>query len=415
MRVRELLAANAFCLLAMTCAGCARVEQPVGEYNSHDRPAHPSEELPDPMDMRPSREGGVSTSPLADAAISDASTDPPETSLDSGQVDNSPSTWLPPPILLDAGPSSSGGGTMCKVLPVVAERRRLDMYLMVDSNITVAASGVWEVMTDGITGFVQDRRSSGTGVGIRYFGNTCVPRDYAQPSVEIDLLPANASDIVLSTRTRRWSASPMLPALDGAIMHQKERGRLHPDWKQVVVLVSDGFTGDFQCLYTTQGLAESARDALVGNPSVETHVIGVGVTTNVIQPLDQLIERLGAFNAIADAGGSVEAVTTDITGNATQFSEALQRVRRKAAPCEYRTPTGLTTTGYGLARYPLATELPRVSNERSCADQQGWYYAVESLPTPVTLCPATCDWLAGSDLNKIGMFTGCDDSQTAPP
>jgi hypothetical protein len=315
-----------------------------------------------------------------------------------------PSTWLPP-MLLDAGPSSEPGNPRCTV--TLAKRRRLDMYLMVDSNITVAATGVWEVMTDGIGRFVSDPRSRGTGVGIRYFGNTCDAKDYAVPSVGVDVLPKNAIAIINSTRARRWTASPMLAALGGGISYLRERSMLHPEAKQVLALVSDGFAQDFTCLYSTQALAEAARNGLIETPSIETHVIAVGVNTTVSQPLNDLIERLGAFNVIADAGGSGQAVTTDITGDSAGFGEALQRVRRNALPCEFEPPSGVALGNFGVARFPIASELPLVANESSCGDKQGWFYAVESLPTAVTLCPSTCSWLRDADDHAIGLMTDC--------
>lgn len=404
MRVRELLAANAFCLLALTCVSCARVEQPVGEYTEHDRPARPDPEPPRPAGSRSEQQAGSAGSPLTDAALSTGSDDAAEVP-EAGEPTTGPSTRLPP-VLLDGGPSTPSNPA-CPVNFEAAERRRLDMYLMVDSNITVAATGIWEVMTDGIGRFVNDPRSKGTGVGIRYFGNTCDASEYAEPSVDVDLLPKNATAIISSTRERRWSASPMLPALEGAVMHQKSRARTYPDAKQVVALVSDGFSQDFTCLYSTQSLAEAARDGLAGIPSVETHVIAVGVNTTVSQPLDELIQRLGAFNAIADAGGSGQAVTTDITGDAAAFGEALQRLRRNALPCEFEAPSGVPLGGFGVARFPIFQELPYVPNERSCAGQQGWYYAIESSPTPVTMCPVTCDWLREAEDHEIGLLRGC--------
>jgi hypothetical protein len=406
MRVRELLAANAFCLLALGLACCKRVEQPVGVYNQHERPARLNTEPAHPAGSTAEPEAGSTATPPEDAAAPWTAFDASMPIAEDAGPPTGPSTWLPP-MLLDAGPSGSPNRPNCNVRE--ATPRRLDMYLMVDSNVTVSATPVWEVMTDGISRFVVDPRSTGTGVGIRYFGNTCDSAEYAQPSVAVDVLPKNASAIILSTRARRWSASPMLPALEGAIQYQRARARLHPEAKQAVVLVSDGFTQDFTCQYSTQSLAEAARDGVVELPSVETHVVAVGVNTNVSQPLDSLIQWLGSFNAIAAAGGSGTAVTTDITGDAASFSEALQRVRRNAMPCEFEAPAGAMLGEFGVARFPNpAEELPLVANERSCGNGQGWYYASESAPTPVTLCKATCDWLRESDEHAIGLLLDCE-------
>ena len=332
---------------------------------------------------------------------------PPNTMGAAGTGALGPGFWLPP-MLLDAGQSSGSNEPACGVQVVPAQRRRLDMYIMLDSNITLPATGVWEKITTGLGQFVSDPLSRGIGVGIRYFGLTCNPQDYENASIEIDLLPANASSILGSIKSRPpWSASPMLAALKGGLTHQRVRARIHPDWKQVVVLVSDGFTQDVTCLYSTQDLADEASNGYQGFPSIETHVIGVGVTTSFNDQLDEFLTRLGAFNAIAQAGGSREAITTGITSDAAAFSAALQQVRRNASPCEFRGPAGLASSEFGVARFPVAEELPRVGSEAECGDKQAWYYAVESLPTPVTMCPATCDWLREADDHQIGLLLGC--------
>lgn len=311
-------------------------------------------------------------------------------------------------MLLDAGMSGSSDATSCTPMVLTAERRRLDMYIMLDSNITLPATGVWEKMTAGLGMFVSDSQSNGTGVGIRYFGLTCDAVDYANPSVDVDILPQNASAIMDSIRNRPpWSASPMLPALEGGVMHQRARARRYPEWKEIVVLVSDGFTQDVTCPYTTPDLADAAKEGLVGFPSIETYVIGLGATTSINQQFDELLTRLGAFNQIASAGGSTSAITTGITDGAPAFNAALQRVRRNALPCEYRAPAGVATSEFGVARFPARDVLTRFKNESDCGDSQGWYYAIESLPTPVTMCPATCEWLRESDERQVGIWMGC--------
>ncbi|HKP62445.1 MAG TPA: vWA domain-containing protein [Polyangiales bacterium] len=409
MRVRELLAANAFCLLAaIAVAACARVEQPVGEYSTDEPALQPAQPTP-PKREEIAGNGSI----LSDAGPQEPVMSDPPTGMATAGAPGFPGFWLPPPILLDAGmPGSTTAPATCRV--VEAERRRLDMYIMLDSNITLPATGVWEKMTEGLGSFVNDYRSRGTGVGVRFFGLTCTASDYDTPTVEVDVLPKNAEAITDSIRSRPpWSASPMLPALQGGITHQQRRAVKNPEAKQIVVLVSDGFTQDITCLYSTQNLADAASNGYNDDPSIETHVVGVGVTTQLSQPLDELITRLGAFNTIADAGGSRQAITTAIGDDATAFSEALQRVRRNAAPCEFNEPAGVATSEFGVARFPLAQELQRYRNRTDCGNKQGWYYAVESLPTPVTMCPATCTWLREADERQIGILLSC--ASTTPP
>jgi hypothetical protein len=382
------------------------VQQPVGEYSTHQPTLQPTRPPEPPPEVEIA---GSFALPPADAGPSEPMSVPPASLPDAaGSGALGPGLWLPP-MLLDAGPSSSSTDpSTCEVQVVPAQRRRLDMYIMLDSNITLPATGVWEKMTEGLETFVSDQRSRGTGVGIRYFGLTCTASDYASPTIDVDLLPRNRLPIVASVRTRQpWSASPMLPALRGGIDHQQTRAREHPAWKQIVVLVSDGFTQDITCLYSTQDLAEAARDGFDSEPPIETHVVGVGVTTDLSQPFDEFITRLGAFNAIAEAGGSGQAITTSIGDDAAAFSDALQEVRRNAMPCEFEHPPGVATSQLGVARYPNRDQLRLYSNKDACGSAPGWYYALESAPTPITLCPASCRWLRESDANQIALVLSC--------
>jgi hypothetical protein len=405
MRVRELLAANAICLLALTGVACSRFEQPLGAYTPEERMASSGEPGPGPIAPAEGGSGSISTGDggVAIPVDPDASQSPDPTG---GVAGGRPSFGWPPPMLLDAGPPPSDGSE-CVFELIETKRRRLDMYLMIDNNSTLPASGAWEDVSGGLNLFVDDEQAAGTGVGIRYFGSTCSADDYEDPTIDVRLLPGNARAIRDSTKLRRWTASPMLPALAGGLQFARDRAGSYPEWKQVVVLVSDALTQDFTCPYTTQDLAQTARDGRQGIPSIETHVIGVGVTTSTL--LDQLITRASAYNTIAIAGGSGQAVLTDYNDDASAFRDALHTVRRKASPCEFEAPPNpnLATSQFGVVRYPLATELPRMGDGDNCGTQQGWYYATESMPFPVTLCPASCRWLNDSDSNRIAIVVPC--------
>jgi hypothetical protein len=417
MRVRELLAANAFCLLAVTSAACKPVEQSIGEYSFDEGVRGP--ELPDVLQPTPAADAGEGVSFTDGAMLPPPVLDPDPTTSTIPEPTNEPgsrpSFGLPPVSSADAGMMPvPPEGNDCTVQARPATRRRLDMYLMIDNNSTLAASRAWDDITTGLGGFVKDVRASGTGVGVRYFGDSCQSEEYEEPTIDIDVLPSNAERIIDSMRDRRWTASPMLPALQGGIAHQRDRAREHPEWKQIVVLISDGLTQDLQCLYTTQGLADAARAGLLVYPSVETHVIGVGVTTSISQPLDAFITRIGSYNAIASAGGSGEAHLTDITDDGSDFQRKLHEVRRRATPCEFEAPPGLATSEFGVARYPLAEELNYYTSERACGSRHGWYFNLRS-QTPVTLCPTSCDWLTESDDNEIALLISCPPATSTTP
>lgn len=392
MRAGQLLALQAICLLAAASAACAPVEQPLGVVigesarvepeDSAAEPPHSGADAAEAMEPPPAATGAGGSAARPNAG--EPSTPEPE----------------PPQEFLPDNPNNCTDGV------ISPERRRLDMYILMDSNITLPGIGLWELVTSGLNMFVQTPPPSPTGIGIRYFGLECDPAAYEMPNVNVELLPDNAEAISRSTALRRFTTSPMLPALQGGINYARARSIENPDWKQVVVLVSDGFTQDFACPYTPDDLQAAAADGYFGSPAVETHVVGVGARVNV-EGLDEFVERFGAFNDIARAGGSELATQVERTDDPAAFTEALLSVRRRAQPCEFRAPEGVPIDQFGVWRYSLADEVPRVANAERCRDAQGWYYDRRAAPFAVSVCPQTCGWLRESDEHELRYLLGC--------
>jgi hypothetical protein len=394
MRVGQLLALQAICLLAVAIAACTPVDQPLAELigesarlepdSAGSSPAPPRSDAGE-MEPMPPRPAGAGAGGSA-ARPNDGQPAAPETE--------------PPQEFLPDNPNSCTDGI------ISPERRRLDMYILMDSNITLPGIGLWELVTSGLNMFVESSIPSATGVGIRYFGLECDPAAYEEADVDVELLSENAAAISRSTALRRFTASPMLPALQGGINYARARAIEYPDWKQVVVLVSDGFTQDFMCPYTPDDLQAAAADGYFGLPAVETHVVGVGARVNV-EGLDEFVARFGAFNDIARAGGSEVSTQVERTDDPAAFMEALLSVRRRAQPCEFRAPEGVPIDQFGVWRYSLADEVPRVANAERCRDAQGWYYDRRAAPFAVSLCPQTCGWLRESDEHELRYLLGC--------
>lgn len=392
MRVGQLLALQAICLLAAAYAACSPVEQPLGVLIGESARVGP-EGMAAPAPRSGSGDSeGVPQEPTAAGGAGSAAR--PSAGQPSEPEPEPPQEFLPD------NPNSCTDGV------ISPERRRLDMYILMDSNITLPGIGLWELVTSGLNMFVQTAPPSPTGIGIRYFGRECDPAAYEVADVDVDLLPDNAEAISRSTALRRFTASPMLPALQGGINYAQARAIEYPDWKQVVVLVSDGFTQDFTCPYTPDDLQSAAAEGYFGSPAVETHVVGVGARVNV-EGLDEFVERFGAFNDIARAGGSEMSTQVERTDDPAAFTEALQSVRRRAQPCEFRAPEGVPIDQFGVWRYSLADEVPRVANAERCRDAQGWYYDRRAAPFAVSLCPQTCGWLRESEEHELRYLLGC--------
>jgi hypothetical protein len=108
MRAAQLLAVGVFCLLASSIAGCGRVVQPVGEYAA--------EEVRAGSGTLHAGRGGNIGGGGAGGEPADAGTG------------------------MDAGPPLSSDDK-CTFTSLTTERHRLDLYLMIDSNITLAPTG----------------------------------------------------------------------------------------------------------------------------------------------------------------------------------------------------------------------------------------------------------------------------------
>jgi hypothetical protein len=419
MRALQLPAIAAVCPLTVvlaTCAtlaslsalsACQRVIQPVGQYQAEEQPSTPQH---NPQAGSASTAHGQAGSG-AGVSLAQPSRDAGDPML--GAASHGSSTaW--PPLLKDGGladaqvpPPNSSGGSVCQpTTSFAAKRRRLDMYLLMDANITLPITGLWEFATAGLRDFAVDWRSQEIGVGLRFFGAECSPEAYDTATVEVDLLSSNQSAITASTQARmNFTASPMEPALAGGIRHQRRRAMQHPDWKQVVVLLSDGFTQDFSCAYTEQDLENDASTGFIGPPSIETYVLGFGLPNTPTAAAD-IIARFSPLDSIANAGGTYSAVTVPVSADPQAMNEALQTVRRNAEPCEYQIPGNIDPNQLSFV-LSLAGELPRVDADTSCGRLPGWHFDNPTQPTWVVLCPVSCQAMQKDDSQLAVLRYGC--------
>lgn len=412
MRLLQLLAIATVCPLGLIGTGCGRIVQPLGEYEAQSTQP-PNSSLVEMMDAtlpseppesteRPPSDGSEDPVPPVDAGAEDPSQ--PRTPAFPGTTPTNPIRI--PAITIPTVPTRPA----CEpTMRNNAIRKRLDMYIMMDANITLPYQGIWEFAIGGVREFVNDYRSLGTGVGLRFYGQECEPESYDQrPTVEVRVLPANLDSLNRATMIKGgYTASPMEGALIGAIQHQTKRASEYPEAKQIVVMVTDGVAQDVMCRYTANDVEAAARAGFASS-SIETYVIGFGYPDTGSVIANEIIERFSPLDAIAVAGGTRTANIVKTRQESTPMSEALQRVRRIAQPCEYEVPSDFDPANLNL-EFSRIGMVPRVDARESCGQRSGFFYHYDpetNLPTALELCPVTCATIAGDDYTAT-LLGGC--------
>jgi hypothetical protein len=206
-------------------------------------------------------------------------------------------------------------------------------------------------------------------------------------------------------------------ALAGGIMHQFQRAQKHPDRKQIVVLITDGFTQDLTCRYSLQDVQDTALDGFNGTPSVETYVIGFGAPDTMSTIGDEVLARFSVLNGIARDGGSTKAASVKYNDSPDKMSEALTSIRRQAQPCAYEMPKDVDPATINLSLLGNSF-LPRFDGREGCGQTaQGFYYTFTSgsdKPSGVELCPASCRALQFGDFAAL-FYKGCPTVRPLTP
>ena len=285
----------------------------------------------------------------------------------------------------DARVSMDPAGGSCANGVVALSQRRLDVYLMIDDSSSMLVLWSWANTIAAIEAFLRDPSSAGMGVGLQFFGTSCEVAAYSTPLVPIAPLPDNASQLVAAFPFVPLDETATLPAMQGAVAHAKAWATQHPERDVAVWLITDGLPDE--CESTVENVAQVAREANQGRPSIPTYVIVLG--------------PIGALNVFASAGGTGDAkIVTEDSVPALQM--ALSEVRDAAKRCAFSWPQEL------VGRYDAdlvevvressdgtRTPLPALSDESGCDAARGGYYFHEATAA-VVVCPAYCRAL-GSD------------------
>jgi hypothetical protein len=282
-------------------------------------------------------------------------------------------------------------------------RKPLDLYFMIDNNVTLPDPRTWTGLVQGVIRYVTDERAAGTGVGIGFFGLPCTENAYAVPTVKVEKLPKNAAALTtalgVSLLTGIINTSPMLPALGGAVRHASSLANSF-DLKAAVVLISDGFDSVPACPSPATAVVQKATDGFRGVPSIETYVLAAD---NPLSADPQAAVRFMPLDDIAREGGTGAARRVDVAAEAqliptiqSALADTLVEIQHEAEPCDYsltesarRKPGSVPLTiGDGG---PSSPRVPMVGGAGACTGQ-GYYVTLNASGTPewAVLCPASC-------------------------
>lgn len=291
--------------------------------------------------------------------------------------------------------SGTGGGdpNVCDADFYTGERKRLDIYMMVDDSGSMVPW--WPATLEAISLFFNDPGSAGVGVGLQFFGRACEPEYYATPAVPIAPLPENKMSLEVAFPLIPIEGTATLPAMQGAITHARSWATANPDAKTVVLLVTDGIPSE--CESTVENVSAVVAEGFSGTPSIQTFVIGLG--------------DLGALNMFAQAGGTDQALVIE-PGAAPALVAALNAIRSAALPCEFALPDNnggaVELDKVNLRHVDLAgteTTIPNVPDAAGCRDTGGWHYDMSTGTTQLVACPASCAQLNGG--GEVTVVLGC--------
>lgn len=225
-------------------------------------------------------------------------------------------------------------------------------------------------------------------------------------SVPIAALTSQQADLIDRSVEAVWpqGATPMRPALEGAIDAALKNKEANSGRQSAVILATDG-----QPTACTNGSPiGSVVDAATNgrDKGIDTYVIGIGNVSN----LDQIAHAGSGTSAFVVAGGDQSA-----------FSAKLQEIRELVSACNLGVPAPpqgrFDLEGTELVITDASgrpTTLPRVDDEAGCGSSSAWYYDDNDSPTMINLCPEGCA-LARAAKGRTDVLYQCIQGVEAAP
>jgi hypothetical protein len=234
-----------------------------------------------------------------------------EDSTDGGVV---PDGGRPPPVVeASVPPPKPDVVTECSVRRLVAERKGLNLYLLIDTSVWLLLRPLWTTLTTAITRFVEDPSHYGLGVGVGYIGTSCNADSYATPRVAIGQLPGVAEQITASFPVP-FNGKATDAALAGSLNYVRSVVRNDTDRETAIVIMSDSF-GDLFCGAFSDDVATQARLGLEADPPVRTHVVALGVGGPSL-PDPFALADVKLLDDVAEAGGTGTATRVLVSASA---------------------------------------------------------------------------------------------------
>jgi hypothetical protein len=306
----------------------------------------------------------------------------------------------------DAGPDPDAA---CGLITEEAKSTPLDLYIAFDRSSSMVGNK-WDSAKLGLTAFVNDPDSAGIEVALNFFPleskpTTCMQSDYGPPKVDFAPLPGNAKLITdaMALAMPTGFATPIYPALGGAILDAKAYAQAHSGHVAAVLLVTDG---------APQGPAAMCGNVNPEDPKAIADLAAAGVSYGIktfvvgLPGVDPLIA-----NQIALAGGTDTAIVVSSFDVKTEFQKALAKVRGEALPCEYVIPDkvegGDVNPGdVNVLVTPSGGNAAILPQDVMCS-ALGWRYDSPTKPTKIIFCPASCQSLKTDFGAKVQILLGC--------
>lgn len=286
----------------------------------------------------------------------------------------------------------------------LAQPRQVDMYLLVDRALSLDRIPTPGALIEaGLSEFVLSREAQGAGAAMMAVRNQCSPWSYLFPDVAWDLLSRNAERILDVVRGFNISVAQPEAALQAAYAHTRRRANNFPKYRQVMVLITDGFDFGFCSDSTPESTIQKVADGLAGDPPIPTYVVALG--TRSFNPLD-LIPGSLSLRSLAQAGGTRRARVADVGQGGAAVAAALEDVRQTAQPCEYAIPDDMDSPALWLAGD--TAPLPQVADADACDRDGGFYNGEDDASGFLVACPISCQRIREAGHNNVLMGSPCE-------
>jgi hypothetical protein len=240
-----------------------------------------------------------------------------------------------------------------------------------------------------------------------------VERPVAIPAAPAALGPADRSawagqggsdgEVTATPRSQTVGGGAVFaPVLQGNAKHARTYARRGGANRQIgIVMIADA-PARGPCPSDNLAAAVTAAEyQFRAAPPIRTTVIGIGPGLNELE-------------AVAAAAGTQRAHLIDTSGPAV--AAAIQTALDSAArPCEYGHPVNVPG-GIDPVRVKLqwragpngaSAPLTYAGSATGCGNTPAWFTDNPSSPSRVSLCPATCEQVAGTPGNEVWYFFDC--------